>query len=1181
MKKCLFSFVLVLWASCAFAALITYSTYIGSSGSDKSTDIDVNDNGEAFIIGLTASSGFPTTAGSYQTSNNGGSWDIFVTKITNDGSSLGYSTFLGDSGDDRGFGIILDGTGDALLTGITNSLNFPMQNAFDNSYNGNYDIFVSKISSDGSMLIYSTFLGGSEIDYSYGITYEGSGNFLLTGNTASIDFPTQNAFDNSYNGGNYDVFISRFTSDGSTLNYSTFLGGSGDDYGSAIQTDFNGDILITGFTNSTNFPTQNALDNSQNGGTYDVFVTKLLADGSSLDYSTYLGDSGNEKSNEIIVDGNGNALLIGITNSGNFPTQNAFDYYLNGNYDIFISKISSDGSALIYSTFLGGSSSDYGYGLGLDESDNILLTGMTLSSNFPVQNAYDDSYNGNGDLFITQLNSSGSALEFSTFLGGSTNETQSDFGDPAGNPVVYKNGNLYITGTNASYGFPTTNGAYNVSSNGGSDAIVASFQIKTGDLTPNSLVSSTSTNSALTYIPQIKISNLDSSIISNTTTTTMKISFNGNQFYSDTQIVPEIAPLSDSTVTFTSILPYKSGNYEVVVFTEFGGDSNTSNDTLYTNFEVIGDLAINEFLPIGNSAFDPTFTEFFEIANTTNQAVDISNWTIRNSLGNVIAVANGTTIPANSFFVFTKFDNGILNGGTPFDYFFNPTVFTLTDNSGYILVKDSNSQVVDSVNYFGWNNITQGETFERKNYKLDSSDENSWCLGTTVYGTENNKGTPGSISSCLVQLINGYVSDYSVNFENVIVDSTSTLSITLYSNGDGILNVSSLQISGSGFSTDLTNVSVLTGDSTTFNVSFTPIDDSNVSGSLEIFTNDWNTPSYSISLSGKGVDIFPPSEISNFALVEHNGTSVKLRWIATGDDTTSGTATSYEIRQSTNEISELNFASATLVSNIPTPSASGTLDSVTVTGLTSGTQYYFGIKAIDNDGNESPISTANSFDRPEITSITDVQNDNGGNVRITFDASLNDYTIGTGLNCVGYSILRKVNPNFSPSAKINNQIFETLPSGTWEVIQSIFAAGEQSYTTVVPTLADSNSTGTNEFEFLVRAISSVSPVYNSVSEVVLGYSIDNLPPTIPPNQNFTNNGNGTTTANWSSVFDSDLDFYTIWAEVSLDSFTLVIQVLPSGSGTQSETFNDVSGAISYAVGSVDINGNESLPFANR
>ncbi len=239
---------------------------------------------------------------------------------------------------------------------------------------------------------------------------------------------------------------------------------------------------------------------------------------------------------------------------------------------------------------------------------------------------------------------------------------------------------------------------------------------------------------------------MDSSLTSTATTAILEISFDGNQIYADTQAVPIIAPLSDSTVTFASLTPYKSGTYEIVVYTQLGFD--TSNDTLSTSFEVVGDIAFNEFLPFPNSNFNnPNLAEFFEIINTTNLAVDISNWTLVNSAGQTITVGSGT-ISANSYFCFAAQANLTINEGLPVDYDYSSTAFVLDDVLDFLLLKNSSGEVVDSIFYDTSWSVTQGESFERENVKLDGNNVNNWCKATTTYGSGVNKGTPGDISSC-------------------------------------------------------------------------------------------------------------------------------------------------------------------------------------------------------------------------------------------------------------------------------------------------------------------------------------------------------------------------------------------------------------------------------------------------
>ncbi|HAX80699.1 MAG TPA: hypothetical protein DCY88_33905, partial [Cyanobacteria bacterium UBA11372] len=322
---------------------LSYSTFLGGNFSDYGSEIAVDSSGNAYVTGNTASSNFPTTAGAYDTSYNGGNADVFLTKINPTGTALVYSTLLGGSGADYASGIAVDSSGNAYLTGYTNSSNFATTaGAYDTSYNGGNDIFVTKINAAGSALSYSTFLGGSSDDSGYAIATDSNGNAYITGNTNSANFATTpGAYDTTHNGGN-DIFVSKINAAGNALSYSTFLGGSSDDYGYSIVTDSNGNAYITGYTNSANFvTTPGAYDTTHNGGS-DAFLSKLNATGMSLSYSTFIGSSNLDTAASIALDSSGNAYITGGTNSPGFPTTaGVLDTTHNGgNLDAFVAKFS-------------------------------------------------------------------------------------------------------------------------------------------------------------------------------------------------------------------------------------------------------------------------------------------------------------------------------------------------------------------------------------------------------------------------------------------------------------------------------------------------------------------------------------------------------------------------------------------------------------------------------------------------------------------------------------------------------------------------------------------------------------------------------------------------------------------------------------------------------------------------
>jgi Bacterial Ig-like domain (group 3)/Beta-propeller repeat len=374
---------------------LIYSSYLGGSGQDQGFGIAVDGSGDVYVTGSTNSPNFPVTLGGFQTSLPGQS-TLFVSKLNPTGSALVYSTYLGGSGYDEGNGIAVDSSGDVYVTGSTSSSNFPVtpgafQTVCGGGGGGCYDAFVSKLNPTGSALVYSTYLGGSKEDQGNGIVVDNSGDAYVTGFAQSTDFPvTPGAFQTTFKGNPANVFVSEFNSSGSALVYSTYLGGSGynGDQGFGIAVDSSGDAYVTGVTVSTDFPvTPGAFQTNFGGGDGDAFVSKLNPTGSALVYSTYLGGSQYDGGEDIVVDGSGNAYVTGSTISTNFPTMNPFQPTHgndNGNYDVFVSEFNSSGSALVYSTYLGGSGADDGRGIAVDSLGNTYVTGGTSSANFPV-----------------------------------------------------------------------------------------------------------------------------------------------------------------------------------------------------------------------------------------------------------------------------------------------------------------------------------------------------------------------------------------------------------------------------------------------------------------------------------------------------------------------------------------------------------------------------------------------------------------------------------------------------------------------------------------------------------------------------------------------------------------------------------------------------------------------------
>lgn len=461
---------------------LLYSTFLGGSNSDAGWSIAVDASGAAYITGSTYSADFPTTPGAFQTNCSGGCppsiSDAFVAKITpagSGGADLIYSTFLGGNQNDQGLGVAVDASGQAYITGHTQSSDFPMTFGTCGGDIHN-DVFVTKLNAQGSALVYSRCLAGTFHEDGYGIVVDGSGAAYITGFTQSSDFPvTPGAFQTTY-AGNNDGFVAKLSAEGNLV-YATFLGGNNPDWAQAIAVDTAGATYIVGKTRSANFPTtpgvfQPACNSCP--GLYDAFVTKLNPDGSNLVYSTFLGGTSEDNARGVVINVDGGAYVTGETLSLNFPTTpGAFQPASAGSYDAFVTAFNASGTApLIYSTYLGGSNSDGGGAIALGPDSSAYITGFTSSLNFPITPGAFQTTHGGGmcgsspcnDAFLTWLNASGTApLLYSTFLGGN--------GRDEGLELALDGGRLaYLTGIAFSSNFPTTASAFDPTHNGNSDA---------------------------------------------------------------------------------------------------------------------------------------------------------------------------------------------------------------------------------------------------------------------------------------------------------------------------------------------------------------------------------------------------------------------------------------------------------------------------------------------------------------------------------------------------------------------------------------------------------------------------------------------------------------------------------------------------------------------------------------
>jgi len=351
---------------------------------------------------------------------------------------LNYSTYLGGNGGDAGNAVALDTLFDAFVTGSTASTNFPTKGPYQKSYGGDTDAFVTMVRYDGEAVLYSTYFGGNNFDVGNGIAVDNSGDAYITGNTSSADFPisSSNVFQPTF-GGKTDAFVAKLDPSGSHLLYSSYLGGSDVDYGLGIALDQFGNTYVTGYTQSTDFPTVNPIQ-SGNAGSGDAFVAEVNPQATELVYSTYLGGSSADSGQGIAVDLSGSAYVVGFTYSTNFPTYNPYQGKNAGGVDAFITKLSPGGSTFAFSTYLGGSGDDRGWAIAVDSDLEIYVAGSTLTpcapatttttlcnptETFPTTPGAFQTLNtsqspGYSDVFVTKLNYIGNALLYSTLVGG-------------------------------------------------------------------------------------------------------------------------------------------------------------------------------------------------------------------------------------------------------------------------------------------------------------------------------------------------------------------------------------------------------------------------------------------------------------------------------------------------------------------------------------------------------------------------------------------------------------------------------------------------------------------------------------------------------------------------------------------------------------------------------------------
>ena len=445
--------------------ILVYSTFLGGSATEKGLAIAVDAAQAAYVVGSTESLNFPLLGAiAGQTGFKGGTTDAYLVRYGPAGA-VTSSTYIGGSGADEATGVAVDSEGNVIVGGNTDSTDFPLRLPLQGQVGGKTDAFLLKVTASNE-LVFSTYIGGFEIDNLNGLAVDSGNNIIAGGLTYSTNFWASGGFQSAFHGvnGSTEGWVFKTNPAGVRL-WSSYLGGFGNDAVNGLALDTQGNVYLTGFTTSIDFLTTPGAfqPNLRQVNIPDAFVTKIDANGSPT-WSTYLGGTAYDEGIDIAVNAAGNAFVTGNTDSSNFPVLNTLQGP-PGNRDTFVTKLSVDGKSLAFSTYLAGSGTDTASDIALDPAGDVYVIGSTNSLNFPLASPMQASLSGGSDLYVTKINSAGTARVWSTYLGGLSD-------DAAGGIAIDSQANLYLTGNTISPNFPQVGAS--VQAYGGSyDAFVS------------------------------------------------------------------------------------------------------------------------------------------------------------------------------------------------------------------------------------------------------------------------------------------------------------------------------------------------------------------------------------------------------------------------------------------------------------------------------------------------------------------------------------------------------------------------------------------------------------------------------------------------------------------------------------------------------------------------------------
>ena len=671
--------------------ILAYSTYLGGSGIDAANAIAIAPDNTAFVTGSTVSADFPVV---HRLEGNANS-DAFVSKISVDGSTLLYSTYLGGENSDLGSGIAVDNSGSAYVVGRTISPHFPVGPFFINSECGGdgkcgaslntagflvTNGFITKLNPAGSALVYSSFIGEYDDVFAQAVAVDANNNAYITGivtpdftPTVPIippalpppPFPiTASAFQRTIVGNN--AFVMKIGSIGNVILYSSYLGGSVEDIGYGIGLDGNANAYITGLTYSPDLRTTPGALQPAYGGAGDGFVAKVntnVAGAASLNYLTYLGGSGLDQGNAIAVDATGNAYIAGGTASSAFGfVPNGFQSANAGEGDAFVAKLTTTG-AFSYFTYFGGTKADSATGIAVDSSSNVYITGVTVSTDMPTAGAvFQPNYGGgNADSFVAKLDSLGKTLLYSSYLGGTNTEMASGI-------AVDTNGSAYVTGQTCSEDFPLANPLQAVPG-GNCDAYVAKVSILAGfALNPAGLVfpaqSLNTTSGSQTIIVTngdnaqtisgIAISGANAGDFAETTTCGSGLAVGATCTITVT-FTPQVAGLRKASLTITDSAP---GSPQVVNLSGSTSTVTLSASSLSFGNQPIGATSVPQAITATNSGTTPLIISSITGSGDFAETDDCTKAPLQPGTNCVIEVTYTPSAPVASIGAITLTDNG-------------------------------------------------------------------------------------------------------------------------------------------------------------------------------------------------------------------------------------------------------------------------------------------------------------------------------------------------------------------------------------------------------------------------------------------------------------------------------------------------------------------------------------------